>query len=226
MNFEAILFDCDGVLVDSEPITHGVLRDQLAESGWDLALDECVRHFIGRTVRSQAALIESRTGQPLTDEWMARFYARRDELLRAHLQPIDGALDAVRAAHAHTGGRIACASGADRGKLLLQLAKVGLAEWFGPHVFSGHDLPRSKPFPDVYLAAAQSVGVAPERCLVIEDTPTGVQAGVAAGATVWALRSTTSDAAELLAAGASALFDSMRELPQRWQIEGGLPSNS
>lgn len=226
MKFEAILFDCDGVLVDSEPITHGVLRDQLTESGWDLALDECVRHFIGRTVRSQAALIEARTGQPLTDEWMARFYARRDELLRAHLQPIDGALDAVRAAHAHTGGRIACASGADRGKLLLQLAKVGLAEWFGPHVFSGHDLPRSKPFPDVYLAAAQSVGVAPERCLVIEDTPTGVQAGVAAGATVWALRSTTSDAAELLAAGASALFDSMRELPQRWQIEGGLPSNS
>ena len=226
MKFEAILFDCDGVLVDSEPITHGVLRDQLAESGWDMPIDECMRHFIGRTVRSQAALIESRTGRPLTDEWMARFYARRDELLRAHLQPIDGALDAVRAAHAHTGGRIACASGADRGKLLLQLAKVGLTEWFGPHVFSGHDLPRSKPFPDVYLAAAQSVGVAPERCLVIEDTPTGVQAGVAAGATVWALRSTTSDAAELLAAGASALFDSMRELPQRWQIEGGLPSNS
>lgn len=150
MKFEAILFDCDGVLVDSEPITHGVLRDQLAESGWDMPIDECMRHFIGRTVRSQAALIESRTGQPLTDEWMARFYARRDELLHAQLQPIDGALDAVRAAHAHTGGRIACASGADRGKLLLQLAKVGLTEWFGPHVFSGHDLPRSKPFPDVY----------------------------------------------------------------------------
>ena len=226
MKFEAILFDCDGVLVDSEPITHGVLRELLADSGWDMPLAECMRHFMGRTVRSQAALIEARTGRPLTDAWMARFYARRDAQLRQHLQPIDGAPDAVRAAHALTGGRIACASGADRGKLLLQLAKVGLAEWFGPHVFSGHDLPRSKPFPDVYLAAAQSVGVAPERCLVIEDTPTGVQAGVAAGATVWALRSTTSDAAELLAAGASALFDSMRELPQRWQIEGGLPSNS
>ena len=217
MNFEAILFDCDGVLVDSEPITHGVLRDQLAESGWDMPIDECMRHFIGRTVRSQAALIESRTGQPLTDEWMARFYARRDELLRAQLQPIDGALDAVRAAHAHTGGRIACASGADRGKLLLQLAKVGLTEWFGPHVFSGHDLPRSKPFPDVYLAAAQSVGIAPERCLVIEDTPTGVQAGVAAGATVWALRSSTGDAAALRDAGAAQLFDSMHELASLWR---------
>ena len=231
MNFEAILFDCDGVLVDSEPITHGVLRDQLAESGWDMPIDECMRHFIGRTVRSQAALIESRTGRPLTDEWMARFYARRDELLRAHLQPIDGALDAVRAAHAHTGGRIACASGADRGKLLLQLAKVGLTEWFGPHVFSGHDLPRSKPFPDVYLAAAQSVGIAPERCLVIEDTPTGVQAGVAAGAAVWALRSSTGDAAALRDAGAAQLFNSMHELASLWRsstpqtvVGAGLPA--
>ena len=123
----------------------------------------------------------------------------------------------MRAAHAHTGGRIACASGADRGKLLLQLAKVGLTEWFGPHVFSGHDLPRSKPFPDVYLAAAQSVGIAPERCLVIEDTPTGVQAGVAAGATVWALRSSTGDAAALRDAGAAQLFDSMRELARLWR---------
>ena len=80
-----------------------------------------------------------------------------------------------------------------------------------------HDLPRSKPFPDVYLAAAQSVGIAPERCLVIEDTPTGVQAGVAAGATVWALRSSTGDAAALRDAGAAQLFDSMRELARLWR---------
>ena len=220
MKFEAILFDCDGVLVDSEPITHGVLRAQLAESGWDMPLEECVRHFVGRTVRSQAALIEARTGQPLTDAWMARFYARRDVLLRQHLQPIDGALAAVRAAQQATDGRIACASGADRGKLVLQLDKVGLAECFGPHVFSGHELPRTKPFPDVYLAAAASLGVAPARCLVIEDTPTGVQAGVAAGATVWALRSAASQPDALLAAGASRLFDSMRELPGLWGVAG------
>lgn len=217
MKFDAILFDCDGVLVDSEPITHGVLRDQLAESGWDMPIEECVRHFVGRTVRSQAALVEARTGQPLTDEWMARFYARRDVLLRQQLQAMDGAIDAVRAAHALTGGRIACASGADRGKLVLQLDKVGLADWFGPHVFSGHELPRTKPFPDVYLAAARSLGVAPARCLVIEDTPTGVQAGVAAGATVWALRSPASSAAELTDAGAVRLFDSMRQLPGLWR---------
>jgi len=218
MKFEVILFDCDGVLVDSEPITHGVLRDLLAESGWDMPLAECMRHFIGRTVRSQAALIEARTGQPLTDEWMATFYARRNAELKARLQPIAGALETVRAAHDMTGGRIAVASGADRGKVLLQLAKVGLAEWFGAHVFSGHDLPRSKPFPDVYLAAAQSLGVAPARCLVIEDTPTGIEAGVAAGATVWAYCPQAEQANALRAAGAHEVFASMAELPARWAM--------
>lgn len=218
MNFEAVLFDCDGVLVDSEPITHGVLRDMLADSGWDMPLADCMRHFIGRTVRSQAALIEARTGRPLTDAWMAAFYARRDDQLRARLQPIAGALAAVRAAHQATGGRIACASGADRGKLVLQLGQTGLADWFGPHVFSGHDLPRSKPFPDVYLAAAAALAVAPARSLVIEDTPTGVLAGKAAGATVWAYCPGGTGADELRAAGADGLFDAMAELPVRWGV--------
>ena len=218
MNFEAVLFDCDGVLVDSEPITHGVLRDMLADSGWDMPLADCMRHFIGRTVRSQAALIEARTGRPLTDAWMAAFYARRDDQLRARLQPIAGALAAVRAAHQATGGRIACASGADRGKLVLQLGQTGLADWFGPHVFSGHELPRSKPFPDVYLAAAAALAVAPARSLVIEDTPTGVLAGKAAGATVWAYCPGGTGADELRAAGADGLFDAMAELPVRWGV--------
>lgn len=218
MKFEAILFDCDGVLVDSEPITHGVLRDLLAESGWDMPLADCMRHFIGRTVRSQAALIEAHTGQPLTDTWMATFYARRDAQLRAHLQPIPGATAAVRAAHQATGGRIACASGADRAKVLLQLDLAGLTDWFAPHIFSGHDQPRSKPFPDVYLAAAQSLGAAPARCLVIEDTPTGIAAGVAAGATVWAYAPQPDQADELRAAGAHAVFSAMADLPARWAV--------
>lgn len=220
MKFEAILFDCDGVLVDSEPITHGVLRDCLAASGWDLPIEECMRHFIGRTVRSQAALIEARTGRPLTDAWMADFYARRDELLRRYLQAVPGALDAVRVAHHATGGRIAVASGADRGKLVLQLDKAGLSDWFDGRVFSGHELPRTKPFPDVYLAAAAALGAAPERCLVIEDTPIGVQAGIAAGATVWAYCPPGSDPQPLLQAGAVRWFDRMGELPGLWAGDG------
>lgn len=217
MMFEAVLFDCDGVLVDSELITHGVLRELLAESGWDMPLQECMHHFIGRTVRSQAALIESRTGRPLTDEWMRIFYARRDQQLHARLQAIAGSLEAVRAAHELTGGRIACASGADRGKLELQLAKTGLAPWFGPHVFSGHELPRTKPAPDVYLAAARSLGTAPGRCLVIEDTPTGVTAGVAAGASVWGYCPAGSDGRALRQAGALRLFERMDDLPALWR---------
>ena len=216
MRFEAVLFDCDGVLVDSEPITHGVLRDLLAESGWDMPIEECMHHFIGRTVRSQAALVESRTGRPLTDAWMKTFYERRDVQLRARLQPIAGALEAVRTAHEMAGGRIACASGADRGKLDLQLAMTGLAPWFGAQVFSGHEMPRTKPAPDVYLAAARSVGAAPQRCLVIEDTPTGVTAGVAAGATVWGYSPAGSDGQPLLQAGAQRLFERMGDLPALW----------
>lgn len=210
--FEAVLFDCDGVLVDSEPITMRVLRDMLAARGWDMPLAECMALFVGVTVRSKTALIEQRTGQPLTDAWMAAFYERRNAALAADLQAIAGAHAAVQAAHRHTGGRIACASGADRFKVELQLAHVGLSGWFAGAVFSGHEMPRTKPAPDVYLAAARHLGTDPGRCLVIEDTPTGAQAGAAAGATVWALCPQPAHAPALRQAGAARLLGSMDEL--------------
>ena len=212
----AVLFDCDGVLVDSEPITNGVLRDMLAERGWDLSPADCMRLFVGKTVRSQAPLIEANTGQPFTEDWLQQFYQRRNARLAAELQPIAGAVDAVRAVHAKLGGRIACASGADLAKVQMQLAQVGLAELFGAHVFSGHDLSRSKPFPDVYLKAAESLGVAASDCLVVEDTVTGVQAGVAAGATVFAYSPGTPGhqaPQALLDAGAAIVFPDMASLP-------------
>lgn len=185
MQFDAILFDCDGVLVDSETITNTVLCTMLNESGWPISADECMRTFIGRTVRSETARIEAHTGRPLTDEWMAAFYERRNDQLRAHLVAIDGALASVQAVHEQLQGRIAVASGADRFKVEMQLTQVGMAPYFTGRVFSGHETPRSKPFPDVYLAAAAALGIAPERCLVIEDSVPGIQAGLAAGATVW-----------------------------------------
>ena len=213
MPFQAILFDCDGVLVDSEPITMRVLRDCLAESGWDMPLAECMARFVGVTVRSRTELIEARTGQPLTDGWMDDFYARRNAALAAELQAVPGAVPAVQALHARLDGRLACASGADRHKVEMQLRQVGLAPYFGPHVFSGHEMPRSKPAPDVYLAAAAALEVAPARCLVVEDTPTGVQAGVSAGAAVWGYCPPGADGAALRAAGALQLFDDMGALP-------------
>lgn len=183
--FDAVLFDCDGVLVDSEPITNGVLREMLNEAGWALSPAECMAIFIGKAVRDERARIERETGQALTEEWMRVFYARRDQRLRAELQAMDGALDAVAAVHRSVGGRIACASGADKAKVVMQIEMVGMQPYFGERIFSGHDMPRSKPAPDVYLAAAAHLGADPRRCLVIEDTATGVRAGLDAGATVW-----------------------------------------
>ena len=222
MTFEALLFDCDGVLVDSEAITNGVLCAMLNEAGWALTPADCLQLFIGKTVRSEAARIEAHTGQPLTDAWMAAFYARRDARLRAELQPIDGALQTVRAVHQRLQGRIACASGADRKKVEMQLQMTGLAPYFAGRVFSGHEMPRSKPAPDVYLAAAQALGVAPARCLVLEDTVTGVQAGCAAGATVLGFCPPGighASAADLRAAGAVQVLQALHELPA-WLEDG------
>lgn len=214
--FEAVLFDCDGVLVDSEPITNGLLRDMLEELGWVLTPEECFRVFVGKAVRDERANIEAQSGRPLTEAWMADFYARRNAALNERLTAIEHIHEAVQRVHQHHGGRIACASGADRFKVELQLNKVGLASYFEGRVFSGHEMPRSKPAPDVYLAAAAALQADPRRCAVVEDTVTGVTAGVAAGATVFAYlpQGALHDArADLLAAGASQVFGSMAELP-------------
>ena len=213
MQFEAILFDCDGVLVDSEPITNGVLRDMLEESGWTLTPDECQRLFVGKTLRDERATVEARTGRPLTDAWLQLFYQRRNRELDARVEVIAGAHAAVAAAHAHTQQRIACASGADRFKVEMQLLKVGLMDFFDGRVFSGHEMPRSKPAPDVYLAAAAHLNAPAHSCLVIEDTPTGVTAGVAAGATVWAYCPLPAHGPALRQAGAHHLFGHMADLP-------------
>lgn len=214
--FDAILFDCDGVLVDSEPLTNRVLCTMLNEAGWSITPQECMDAFIGKMVRSEAARIEAHTGKPLTDAWMETFYARRNAEIERHLQPIAGAVDAVRGVHALLGGRIACASGADRFKVEMQLRLVGLTKLFEGRVFSGHEMPATKPAPDVYLAAAAALGVPPARCLVVEDSVTGVTAGVAAGAVVWGYAPAGaghSSGEALLAAGAQRLFSDMAQLP-------------
>lgn len=209
MTFEAVLFDCDGVLVDSEAITCGALRDMLEENGWRLSLADCMAQFVGHTVRSRAELIERHTGKPLTDAFMDEFYRRRNIRLENEITLIDGALEAVKYWHAQCEGRIAVASGADRYKVEMMLQRVGLADLFKGRIFSGHETPRSKPFPDVYLAAAAHLQADPTRCLVVEDTPIGVAAGVAAGATVWGYAPAGGNPAVLREAGAVHVFEHM-----------------
>ena len=215
--FDAVLFDCDGVLVDSEPITNGVLRDMLAEAGWNLSAGECMRIFVGKAVKDEVALIHAKTGKRIDEAWMIEFRKRRDAGLRARLVPIDGATQAVVKIHAHYAGRIACASGADRAKVELQLNMCALMPYFEGHIFSGYEMARSKPFPDVYLAAAAALGVDPKRCAVVEDSVTGVLAGVASGATVFGYSRNEaghSAPAALLAAGVVEVFTDMADLPR------------
>ena len=216
MRFDAVLFDCDGVLVDSEGITNGVLRAMLEDLGWKLTREECMHIFLGKAVKDEQALIEARIGRPLTEDWFVRFRERRNTELLAGVQPVRHVLPAVEAISARYEGRIACCSGADRWKVEMQLTKCGLMPFFEGRIFSGHEMPRSKPAPDVYLAAMAPLGANAGRCAVVEDTVTGVTAGVAAGATVFGYSPPEAghDApAALRAAGASVIFTDMADLP-------------
>lgn len=225
--FDAVLFDCDGVLVDSEPITSRVLTEMLNELGWGITHAETMAIFTGKAVKDELALIEARTGATITQDWFDQFRQRRNDALDRDLTEIPGAPDAVRALHVAVAGRIAVASGADRRKVELQLAKVGIADCFGERVFSGHEMPRSKPFPDVYLAAAKALGVDPKRCAIVEDTVTGATAGVAAGATVFGYSPDThghSGAQALRNVGVAHVFTDMQQLPALlagWQAAAG-----
>ena len=217
LSFDAVLFDCDGVLVDSEPITNGVLVQMLGELGWPLSLEECMRIFVGKAVKDEMAMIEARTGAQLTPEWLQSFWQRRNEALERDLLIVPGADLGVRAVHAALQGRIACASGADRRKIELQLTKVGLLDAFEGRIFSGHETPNSKPWPDVYLAAAKALGVDPARCAVVEDTVTGATAGLRAGATVFGYSPgglCHSGAEAMRAIGVPYIFDDMAKLHQ------------
>lgn len=212
MRFEAVLFDCDGVLVDSEPIVNRVLRDMLAERGWVLSEAECMRIFVGKAVKDERARIERETGQPVTEDWLTAFRLRRNAALEAGLCIVPNAREAVHAVHERLDARIACASGADRHKVELQLRMVGLHDYFAGRIFSGHETPRSKPHPDVYLAAAAALEATPRRCAVVEDTLTGVSAGLAAGATVLAYVP-HGDVTPFERAGVATVFRDMAQLP-------------
>ncbi len=217
MKYRAVLFDCDGVLVDSEGITNEVLRVMLHERGWSLSAQQCMDIFLGRAVKDLQDQIELHTAQPLTQEWMQQFRERSDQSLQAELVAIPHAVAAVQQIHSDYAGRIACASGADRGKLVLQLNKVGLMPFFEGRIFSGHEVPRSKPHPDVYLAAAAALGISASACAVVEDTSTGARAGLAAGATVLGYCPSGpghSSAQQLRELGVQLIFSDMAQLPE------------
>jgi HAD superfamily hydrolase (TIGR01509 family) len=210
--FQGVLFDCDGVLVDSEPITIRVLRDYLEECGWAMSQQDCHDLFLGKAVIDEQQQIEAETGQPITPQWMEAYRIRRNDALMAELQAVRHVHQAVHAIHDAYQARVAVASGADQHKIEIQLHKVGLHRYFEGRIFSGHNMPRSKPHPDVYLAAAASIQVDPKHCAVVEDSLVGLRAGVAAGATVFAYVP-EGDGRLHLEAGAAHVFQDMADLP-------------
>ena len=204
-----VIFDCDGVLVDSEPISDRVIQKSLAHYGLEITVQEVSGLFLGGTIAGVADTARG-MGARLPGDWVDNIYAEIFEALAEEVELVPGAplvLDALDAA----GIPYAVGSNGPHRKMEITLKRTGLAGRLAGRVWSREDVPNPKPAPDVYLAAAQAEGVPPERCVVIEDSPNGARAGVAAGMYTVGFAAHT-DRAALLAV-CDAAFDAMPELP-------------
>ncbi len=182
-----IIFDCDGVLVDSEPISNGVLAEMLGEQGLAISLAEARARFQGLLLSQVLESAERMLGRPLPAGWLDEYVERRAAAFATGLRPLDGAAELVRAVAA-AGIAVCVASQGSLRKTERSLALTGLEALFAPAArFSAEQVPRGKPHPDLFLLAAGQMGCAPERCVVVEDTPSGVTAARRAGMTVYGL---------------------------------------
>jgi len=198
------IFDCDGVLVDSESISNGVLAEMLGEQGLEMSLAEARARFQGLLLSEVLASAERLLGRPLPDGWLEDYVERRGAVFAAELRPVEGAGALVREVLS-AGIPVCVASQGSLAKTARSLALTGLAELFGPHArFSAEQVPRGKPHPDLFLYAAASMGAAPADTVVVEDTPSGVTAARRADMAVYGLAA-DSDAAALSAAGAKVV---------------------
>ncbi|WNI18637.1 HAD family hydrolase [Actinacidiphila sp. ITFR-21] len=205
---ELVVFDCDGVLVDSEKIAVKVDVEVLAGLGWPLTEAEVVERFVGRSLTDVRAAVEQHLGRPLPADWAARNRHLYREAFARELTPVDGVVEALDALTLP-----ACvASNTGHEGLRYSLGLTGLYERFAGRVFSSADVSRGKPAPDLFLHAARSLGVAPERCLVVEDSRYGVQAARAAGMRCFGYCGGLTPAAWLEGPG-TTVFDDMRALP-------------
>lgn len=212
MKCDAILFDCDGVLVDSETITNQVICDTLNAHGANISLEETMAIFLGKLLRDSTDLITQIIGYSPPESFFDTFLSARNHALATQVMPIQGIVSLI-AAIKQSGIPFAVASGADLHKMSITLGRTGLLDDFKGRMFGKDQVSRSKPFPDVYLLAAQSIGVDIARCVVIEDTVTGVNAGKSAGATVIGYAGAKyTNANDLLNAGACIAINTMNSL--------------
>jgi HAD superfamily hydrolase (TIGR01509 family) len=207
--FELVIFDCDGVLVDSERVTNLVFAELLGELGLNYTLEDMFEHFVGSSMPQCLEKIEAQLGRPVPDDFVATYQKRRNAALERGLKPIPGieaTLDAL------TLPTCVASSGA-HDKMRLTLGLTGLWPRFEGRIFSVTEVEKPKPAPDVFLHAAKTLGFDPAACVVIEDSPTGVKAGVAAGMTVLGYSALMPEA-RLRAAGAHHCFADMALLPE------------
>jgi HAD superfamily hydrolase (TIGR01509 family) len=208
-----LIFDCDGVLVDSEVLAHDTLREMMASLGRPMTMDEAVREFAGGSLADTVATVGRLLGRPLPADVGDKFGQLLLERFRHELKPMPGVRDAILALPY----RRCVASSSTPERLRLSLEVTGLAPLFGEHVFSAVQVARGKPAPDLYLLAASTLGEPPGRCIVIEDTTRGVTAGRDAGARVVGFagggHATPALADDLRLAGAEVVITAMDELP-------------
>jgi HAD superfamily hydrolase (TIGR01509 family) len=206
---ELVIFDCDGVLVDSEPISVRIDIEAVAELGLALSEAEVIERFVGRSPEVIVEAVEQALGHPPPDGWFERAERRLRSAFEAELRPVDGIEEALELIDTP-----ACvASSSEPGQLRFKLELTGLYERFAGRIFSATEVPNGKPAPDLFLHAASRMGTQPERCVVVEDSRHGVQAARAAGMRVLAYAGGGLTPTSQLAGPRTTLFEDMRSLP-------------
>jgi HAD superfamily hydrolase (TIGR01509 family) len=175
-----VIFDCDGVLVDSEPIAARLTAEAVSELGWEMSAEVAKAEFLGDTFTNIIRRVEERLGRQVPEDWPARSQANLLAALERELKPVPGvhaAIDALRAANV----QLAVGSQGSHQKMQLTLGVTGLLPFFAGRIFSASQVARPKPAPDLFLLAANTLGFTPEQTVVVEDSTRGVKAAVAAG---------------------------------------------
>ena len=205
-----VIFDCDGVLVDTERLTVGLEARLLTELGWEMDADEVVRRWMGRTSKTQLAEVEAQLGPERTREFERRTDGELLEIFERELSAVDGVADLVE--QVHKAGVTTCvASSGTHERMRQTLGLTGLYDAFDGRIFSATEVEHGKPAPDLFLHAAASIGVEPSDCAVVEDSVYGVQAAVAAGMTVFGFAGGLAPEKALADAGA-VTFEAMADL--------------
>jgi HAD superfamily hydrolase (TIGR01509 family) len=202
-----VIFDCDGVLVDSDRIALRIQAERIGALGLPTTYEDCVRDFLGLGMPGTLRIIEERFGGPLPAGWEEELDVAVGEAFRRELRPIAGVVAALEEIELPT----CIASSGSQEKMRLTLGLTGLRERFEGRIFSGEEVERGKPAPDLFLHAAARMGAAAAACVVVEDSPFGVEAAVAAGMT--ALGYAPEGDGEALARTGATVFTAMADLP-------------